>query len=189
MKKQVSVTTYVVATKSSNFNDVCLSNGCLFVRGGKYPLMTGVKRISVGTCCNKIETVDGEYVYTPDWVLISYKDQRDIVLGGFRIFSEEVLNIDQRNEIVKGNHLTVANADGIIIHENVRGFIAVNKNFHLVRYADGGWMLCSGMGEPLRAQCLMKVNLSVGRRCMFFDERGKLRMNAWSPHYCDVLLF
>ncbi len=188
MKNSI-LATYAAAGKSSNFNGMCLSNGSLFAKGGKYPLMTGVVRVSVGSHYNKIETVDGEYVYTPDWALISYKDQRSIMLDGFRIFSEEVLDIDQSNKVVKGNCLSVANAEGMIIHENLRGFIAVNKNFHLVRYADGGWMLCSNLGEPLRIQCLAKVNLSAGRRSMFFDERGKLRMNAWEPHYCDVLSF
>ena len=139
MKNSI-LATYAAAGKSSNFNGMCLSNGSLFAKGGKYPLMTGVVRVSVGSHYNKIETVDGEYVYTPDWALISYKDQRSIMLDGFRIFSEEVLDIDQSNKVVKGNCLSVANAEGMIIHENLRGFIAVNKNFHLVRYADGGWM-------------------------------------------------
>lgn len=157
---------------------------------GKYPLMSGVDKVSVGTRFNRIFMTDGTaYVYTPDWKLVSFEAQHSVSVGGFYVSSAEELEVNADFQLVKGHRLKVADANGMVVHENVRGFMPLNERFHLIRYESGGWMLCERCGAPARGRCFKKANLSEGRRCLFFDERGKMHLNMWDAHCYDILHF
>lgn len=179
----------MVCNSKSIFNHLFLADGSLYAEGRKCPVMKNVKKVSVGSRYNKIVTQDGVYVFTPDWqTLVSFAKQHSVQLQGYRVSAETEIAVDSDLELVKGENMKVVDALGGVLHESVRGFIPINRNYHLARYNDGGWRLCNAQGEALRAT-LVRVNLTAGRRVMFFDERGKLRQNAWEPHYCDILTF
>ena len=194
--KNFSSTTAHAASANSKvrnnvFNGMHLRDGKLYSSAnGKYPLMSGVDKVSVGTRFNRIFMTDGTtYVYTPDWKLVSFEAQHSVSVGGYYVSSVEELEVNADFQLVKGHRLKVADANGMVVHENVRGFLPLNERFHLIRYESGGWMLCERCGAPARGRCFKKANLSEGRRCLFFDERGKMHLNMWDAHCYDILHF
>lgn len=171
------------------FSGMHLRDGQLYSSAnGKYPLMSGVDKVSVGTRFNRIFMTDGTtYVYTPDWKLVSFEAQHSTSVGGFYVSSEEELEVNADFQLVKGHGLKVADANGMVVHEDVRAFMPINERFHLIREENGAWALCNSRGSAMRN--LKKANLTVGRKKLFFDDRGKAHLNAWDAHCCDVLHF
>ena len=94
--KNFSSTTAHAASANSKvrnnvFNGMHLRDGKLYSSAnGKYPLMSGVDKVSVGTRFNRIFMTDGTtYVYTPDWKLVSFEAQHSVSVGGFYVSSVE----------------------------------------------------------------------------------------------------
>lgn len=174
------------------FSGVILRGSNLYAgKDSKTPIMSGVKKIAVGTKSNKISMLDGQvFEYTPDWqTLIAFNGQKATQIGTYRIASAEEIEIISDYDLVKGHGLKVINGQGVVLHENVRAFMPINDRFYLIREADGGWMYYRSNGSRGRGGSLMKANLVVGRKKMLFDERGKMHINQWSPLYYDNLYF
>ena len=174
------------------FSGVILRGSNLFAgKDSKTPIMTGVEKVSVGTKSNKISMLDGQvFEYTPDWqTLVVFNGQKATQIGTYRIASAEEIEIISDYDLVKGHGLKVINEQGMILHENVRAFMPINKDFYLIRDADGGWKFFYANGLSGRGRALLKSNLVVGRKKLLFDERGKLHLNQWSPLYGDNLYF
>ena len=174
------------------FSGVILRGSNLYAgKDSKTPIMSGVKKIAVGTKSNKISMLDGQvFEYTPDWqTLVVFNGQRATQIGNYRIVSTEEIEVISDYDLVKGRGLKVINEQGMILHENVRAFMPINERFYLVREADGGWMYYRSSGSRGRGGSLMKSNLVVGRKKLLFDERGKMHINQWSPLYYDNLYF
>lgn len=174
------------------FSGVILRGSNLFAgKDSKTPIMTGVEKISIGSKSNKISMLDGQvFEYTPDWqTLIAFNGQKATQIGTYRIASAEEIEIISDYDLVKGRGLKIINEHGMVLHENVRAFMPINKDFYLIRDADGGWKFFYANGLGGRGRALLKSNLVVGRKKLLFDERGKLHLNQWSPLYCDNLYF
>lgn len=192
MKNFSSMTAHAASANSevrNVFSGMHLRDGQLYSSAnGKYPLMSGVDKVSVGTRFNRIFMTDGTtYVYTPDWKLVAFGAQHSASVGGFHISSAEELEVNADFDLIKGHGLKVADANGMVLHENVRAFMPINERFHLIREENGAWALCNSRGSAMRN--LKKANLTVGRKKLFFDDRGKAHLNAWDAHCCDVLHF
>ncbi len=173
------------------FSSVVLRGSNLYAdKNSKTPIMTGVNKISVGSKSNKISMLDGQvFEYTPDWQsLIAFNGQKTTQIGKYRITSAEEIEVISDYDLVKGHRLKVINEHGMILHEDVRAFMPINKNFYLIREADGGWKFYYADGVCGRG-VLVKANLVVGHKKLLFDERGKLHLNQWSPLYYDNLYF
>ena len=98
--KNFSSTTAHAASASSKvrnnvFNGMHLRDGKLYSSAnGKYPLMSGVDKVSVGTRFNRIFMTDGTaYVYTPDWKLVSFEAQ--FQLAAFMFLQRKNLKLMQ----------------------------------------------------------------------------------------------
>lgn len=174
------------------FSGVILRGSNLYAgKDSKTPIMSGVKKIAVGTKSNKISMLDGQvFEYTPDWqTLVAFNGQKATQIGKYRLVSAEEIEVLSDYDLVKGRGLKVINEQGVVLHENVRAFMPINDRFYLIREADGGWKFFYANGLSGRGRALLKSNLVVGRKKLLFDERGKLHLNQWSPLYGDNLYF
>lgn len=156
--KNFSSTTAHAASANSKvrnnvFNGMHLRDGKLYSSAnGKYPLMSGVDKVSVGTRFNRIFMTDGTtYVYTPDWKLVSFEAQHSVAVGGFYVSSVEELEVNADFQLVKGHRLKVADANGMVVHENVRGLcLSMSVSILSVMRAEAG-CFASAVGRLLAA--------------------------------------
>lgn len=100
--KNFSSTTAHAASANSKvrnnvFNGMHLRDGKLYSSAnGKYPLMSGVDKVSVGTRFNRIFMTDGTtYVYTPDWKLVFLKRSIVFQLAAFMFLQWKNLKLTQ----------------------------------------------------------------------------------------------
>ena len=106
-------------------------------------------------------------------------------IGRFQVGSRAEIELHQNYDLVSGDELTVKNPQGEVVYQGLRGFSPLSEKMHLLRYADGRWVLVSlNKGKERR---LSKVNLRYAAgKCLLFDERGKLHYDQESPHYPDI---
>jgi len=110
---------------------------------------------------------------------------QSISVGGYQVNSQEEISLEQETGLVRGDGLTVVGAQGQVLYEQLRAFLPINSKRHLIRLADGLWVLLILKDKP--KQCsLKKVNLRFKDIVMMFDERGKRHPNQVSPYYRDI---
>ena len=103
-------------------------------------------------------------------------------VNGYRVQSSSDARLEEVYNLVKGEDLTVLDAEGNLIFENLRAFMPVDDKNCLIRKQDGLWYLRSTKKE----RRLQKVNLLVKENAMMFDERGKMHLAQVSPHYKSI---
>ena len=108
-----------------------------------------------------------------------------VQVGNFQVNSVVRLEMDQTYGLVRGDELQVIDGQGQVVYENIRGFLPLNEGLHLVRHADGVWVLVY-LKRNSRERRLKKVNLRHEGFCLLFDERGKIHYAQESPHYDDI---
>lgn len=106
----------------------------------------------------------------------------DVNINGYQVQSPSDVRLEEAYNLAKGEELTVLDAEGNVIFENLRAFMPVDEKSFLIRKQDGLWYLRSIKKE----RRLQKVNLLVRERAMMFDERGKMHLSQVSPHYKNI---
>jgi len=110
-----------------------------------------------------------------------------ICVGGFQVNSEEELELHQKYNLVRGNELKVTNPQGQLEYDHLRGFAPLSKEVHLLRYADGTWLLFYVSGKKKgKKNILKRKNLEHGKGVLYFDDRGKIHPDQHSPH-CESI--
>ncbi|MBR2274401.1 MAG: hypothetical protein IJ864_06230 [Alphaproteobacteria bacterium] len=108
-----------------------------------------------------------------------------VQVGNFQVTAVGRLELNQTYGLVRGYELRVIDGQGQVIYENIRGFLPLSDGVHLVRHANGVWVLVY-LKRNCRERRLKKVNLRHGGLCLLFDERGKIHYAQESPHYDDI---
>lgn len=109
--------------------------------------------------------------------------QSIVVAGGYSINSNETIEKEDCG-LVQGHGLQVKDAQGQIVYENLRGFLYLSDNANLVRFADKVWALV--FPHKSRKIRLKKINLCYEGVVVFFDDKGKIRLNQVNPAYPTV---
>ncbi len=190
LQSNSSVRKYCAKPETKPLGEAMLLNSKLYHPLHGKALMKDVNKVSVTPHFNIIEMLDGtRKVYTANWHLLVRRVGSYVTMKGFLITSGTDVEREPEYNIIKGDALKVFDKNGNLIHDGVRAFMPINKTYHLVRYADGSWMYCMNDGGAMRSQPLCKTNLSVGRKALMFDERGKLRLGMRDAYYNDRLDF
>ncbi len=100
-------------------------------------------------------------------------------LSGYQIETASEVEVNEKFNLVKGHEISVSDAEGKSLFENLRGFMALKKAF-LIREEDGTWYLCPAKGGK---KVIKKANVKIKDKVLMFDERGKLHLDQTSPHY------
>ena len=103
-------------------------------------------------------------------------------VNGYQVQSSSEVRLEEVYNLVKGEDLTVLDAEGNLLFENVRAFMPIDNKMSLIRKQDGLWYLRSTKKE----RKLQKVNLRIKENAMMFDERGKMHLAQVSPHYKNI---
>lgn len=113
-------------------------------------------------------------------------DCQMVIVGGYQVRSTEELslNSDFGQGLVSGDELEVRDSDGNVLYENLRGFLPLSEKKHLLRYADGVWVIFTLAQRKFHR--LKRENLPVAGKMLMFDERGKIHLNQVSPYYPSV---
>lgn len=104
-----------------------------------------------------------------------------VSVDGYQVKSPSNVRMEE-DFLVKGDDLSVLDASGNVIFENLRAFMPVDAKNYLIRKQDGLWYLST----PKKQKRLKEVNLKAKNKVMMFDERGKLHFNQVSPHYKNI---
>lgn len=108
---------------------------------------------------------------------------RNFSVKGFELISASDMELDVTYNLVRGNGITVLAPGGKVIHQNVRGFMPINEEYHLIRDVSGNWWYCTSDGRQKKKSPLCKKNLKLDSLALMFDERGKIRLGQLSIHY------
>ena len=112
---------------------------------------------------------------------------QQVLLGGYEVNSAVAdVELEQEYKLARGHELLVKDAEGNVLYQDVRGFLPLTDETHLLRQKDGSWWLFFLSNGKKRQ--LKKVNLRHGNVLLMFDERGKIRYNqeCYSYQYLAV---
>jgi len=105
-----------------------------------------------------------------------------IMLGDFQVCSVVAdIELEPGYNLARGQELVVKDSEGNVLYQEVRGFLPLTEETHILRQKDGSWWaFFRSTGKKRRLQ---KVNLKHGNIHLMFDERGKIRYNQESYAY------
>ena len=120
-------------------------------------------------------------------VMTANEVPQSINVGGFLVNSKEELELEQKYQMVRGHELQVKNSQGQIVYDHLRGFAPLSNEVHLLRYADGKWLLLYVSGKKKgKKNILKKTNLEHGKGVLYFDDRGKIHPDQSCPYCASI---
>jgi len=110
-----------------------------------------------------------------------------VLLAGYQVSSAIAdVELEQAYGLARGHELLVKDSEGNVLYQDVRGFLPLTEETHLLRQKDGSWWLFFRSNSKKRK--LQKVNLRHGNICLMFDDKGKIRYDqeCYSYQYLEV---
>jgi hypothetical protein len=106
----------------------------------------------------------------------------EISLNGYQVSSAVAeVELEPDYNLARGQELVVKDSEGNVLYQDVRGFLPLTEETHIIRQKDGSWW--AFFRSTGKKRKLQKVNLKHGNIHLMFDERGKIRYNQESYAY------
>ena len=113
-------------------------------------------------------------MYMSDYIA---NEPLSVNVGGFKVNSDEELELVQEYNLVRGHEIKVINPQGLVQYENLRAFAPLGEGVHLFRDANGEWFLLRRMEG---------INLKYGNKVAYFGKDGKIHLDQHCP-YCESI--
>lgn len=106
----------------------------------------------------------------------------EISLNGYQVSSAVAeVELEPDYNLARGQELVVKDSEGNVLYQDVRGFLPLTEETHIIRQKDGSWW--AFFRSTGKKRKLQKINLKHGNIHLMFDERGKIRYNQESYAY------